>query len=398
MPLDLGRVAAQVNSMVKSLKNGDAEHREHLATALNTLHKPGRDHAELAARIANARTSWLVGKPLEPLDASHDCPAPPADFSIVATDGSHIDIDRHRTARCYLINTGRVSLTYGTAPGATLTSVPRLYADETDMVIHNPAGGHDQVIDANLLSIIRSIEEWRALVESAAALPSRNNALALVDGTLIQWGLESRTYPQFVKDVLLTRGFLPCLDALRALNTERHLAVASYISYPGGTDVVNALRIALCPGDIINDEACAKCTTRECEQVDGLRDRHIFAEVLAPGERSGLFASASSILEQYGEHRVCFFYINAGEEIGRVEVPQWVAENRDLLALAQALIYDQCRRGQGYPVALAEAHEQAVITTTDRENFWQMVESAMTEQHISRPGSAKSRSKRTRWL
>lgn len=396
--LDLSRIAAQVGDMIHSLRNSGAERRERLATALRTLQDPGLDHRELASKISNAKTSWLVGQPLEPPATKYPCPALPADFTIIATDGSNIDIDRHQAVRCYLINTGRVTLTYGSKPGASLTAVPNLYADDEHMVIPNPGTGRDQVIDANLLGIIRSIEEWRALAELASGLPPESSALALIDGTLIQWGLEGKTYPQFVKDTLLVKGFLRCLDDIKKLNDIRRLPMASYISFPGGADVVNALRIALCPGDVINDDACAKCRTKECEQVNGLRDRDIFNDTLAPGERSGLFASSSTILEQYGDHKVCFFYLNAGGETGRVEVPKWVADDRKLLDLTHALIYDQCRRGQGYPVALSEAHEQAVITGADRENFWRLVEAAMSEQHIDRPGSAKSLSKRTRWL
>ena len=75
-----------------------------------------------------------------------------------------------------------------------------------------------------------------------------------------------------------------------------------------------------------------------------------------------------------------------------------MATDESLLSLAHALILDQCRRGQGYPVALSEAHEQAVVTGADRENFWQLVESSMVEEHMPTPGSAKSFSKRTRWV
>ena len=86
------------------------------------------------------------------------------------------------------------------------------------------------------------------------------------------------------------------------------------------------------------------------------------------------------------------------EEIARVEVPQWVASNNELLILTHSLILDQCRRGHGYPVVLSEAHEQAVVTGADRENFWELVESLMVNERLPNPGSAKSFSKRTRWV
>jgi NurA-like 5'-3' nuclease len=133
--------------------------------------------------------------------------------------------------------------------------------------------------------------------------------------------------------------------------------------------------------------------------VAGVQDRELFINLLGQGERSALFISQSSIVQKrYGEHQVYFFYLRVDDEIARVEIPRWVATDESLLNLAHALVLDQCRRGHGYPVALTEAHEKAVVTTTDREQFWQLVESLMVEEKMPTPTSAKSQSKRTRWI
>jgi hypothetical protein len=137
---------------------------------------------------------------------------------------------------------------------------------------------------------------------------------------------------------------------------------------------------------------------KECERMAGLRDRDLFAGLLKPGERSPMFYSRSSIVRSYyGRHKVCFFYLNVDDEIARVEVPRWVVE-MGLTDLTHALVYDQCRRGQGYPVVLSEAHEQAVLTGADRERFWEMVEETMVREGMETKGSSKSDSKRTRWI
>ena len=86
------------------------------------------------------------------------------------------------------------------------------------------------------------------------------------------------------------------------------------------------------------------------------------------------------------------------DEVARVEIPQWTALNEDLLNLTHSLTLDQCHRGHGYPVALSESHEQAVVTGADRENFWQMIEASLVDEHLPCLSSAKSRSKRTRWV
>jgi hypothetical protein len=49
-------------------------------------------------------------------------------------------------------------------------------------------------------------------------------------------------------------------------------------------------------------------------------------------------------------------------------------------------------------VALSEAHEQAVLTGADREQFRLLVEQALADQRMDVVSSEKGRSKRTRWI
>jgi len=131
------------------------------------------------------------------------------------------------------------------------------------------------------------------------------------------------------------------------------------------------LRVALCPQENPDCDHCPATDNRPCDAVAGLADRELFVRLLGEGERSEIFESRSAVVgKYYGAHRVKYFYINVGAEVARIEVPAWVADNDALLGLVHAAAFDQCRRGHGYPVALAEAHEQAVVTGSDRESFW----------------------------
>ncbi len=103
-------------------------------------------------------------------------------------------------------------------------------------------------------------------------------------------------------------------------------------------------------------------------------------------------------MEDYGNHRIFFFYVNNGWEIGRVEVPKWIAHNPDLLSLTHTLILDQCRKGIGYPVAVSEAHEQAVLTGSDRRTFQDILLAQVDNALFSNNKSQKDRSKRLPWL
>jgi len=389
--------------MVARLKADGDERRERLQNALDVLQGKSLDLERLGKKIeaSKGKTTWLVAGLVDGLSPHYQAPPLPPEFSIIATDGSNIDVDRHKSTRCYLINIGSVTLHYGNKPEALLDSSPVLYFGDEDLVIApDGAKGREQPIEGALLGIKRGVDECRGLARLAAELPKESMALALLDGSLILWGLAGKVYPDFVIEALLNKGFLSCLEEIRKLNKDRRLALASYISFPRSTDVVNALRIALCPHEIIDtDRLCKECQSRDCDKVDGVRDRDLFASILAPGERSALFTSQSSIVEKhYGGHWVYFFYIRVDDEIARVEIPQWAARDENLLNLTHALVLDQCRRGQGYPVALSEAHEQAVVTGIDRESFWQLVESLMVDEKMPSPTSAKSFSKRTRWV
>ncbi len=398
MSLDLYRVVAQVGNMVVRLRAGIEERQRRLQHALEAIRHQADNFDSLQRKIASSRTTWLVAGLVDRMDQCHKAPPTPADFTILATDGSHIDVDRHQSTRCYLINIGSVALHYGGSPDANLDSFPHLYSEDEDLFIA-PTGtkGREQPIEGTLLGIKRGVEECCQLAKLASEMPPDSSSVALLDGTLILWGLEA--YPEFVTEALLNRGFLSYVDRMRKANADKRLALASYISFPRSTDVINALRVALCPHDPLDtDRHCQDCETRDCDKVAGVQDRELFLNLLGEGERSALFISQSKIQKHYGGNQVYFFYLRMEDEIARIEIPQWVATDANLLGLVHTLVYDQCRRGQGYPIALSEAHEQAVVTGADRENFWQLVASSLIEEHLPSLSSAKSRSKRTRWV
>jgi GNAT superfamily N-acetyltransferase len=137
-----------------------------------------------------------------------------------------------------------------------------------------------------------------------------------------------------------------------------------------------------------------------CLELIDLPDRLVFEGLpLAEGERSAVFASSwRTSTKDYREHSVHFFYLNVGSEVARVEVPEWVATNPASLDLVQTVIVDQCRRGQGYPRVLIEAHEKAVITAGDRRLFTTLVDQALAAAGVVAAASEKEASKRLRGL
>ena len=402
MSLDLTSTALQIDSMAVELKQRNTDKVRRLQTALDAVGDFDVDAYQ--AKLEESRSTLLWNVPSFTGDPARSYPpAPiPDNFCVVAVDGSHIDIDRHLPARCYLINTGTVYLRYGSQPDAELSSQPRLYAEEDELVIKDDRAPYrQQNIDGSLLGAKRAVEELMALVHALHNTPKDIPTVGLVDGTLVMFGLQQ--YPDFVVRELVDNGFVGALEELRQMAAERPLAIGSYISLPRAGEVANALRLQACPFDVANCESnCGQIPAREraCDKaVGGLMDREIFSDFLDKGHRSSVFISNSPVVSKnYQGHGIHFFYVNAGEEIGRVEVPSWVAENEASLELVHSLIIDQCRRGPGYPVALMEAHEQAVVTGPDRRYFVELVEQALYDQRLPIYSSEKNISKRQKWI
>lgn len=397
MPLEFSNVAAQIENMAAQAGLDGEERRGRLARALKLF--AGADEVALISKIASCNTPWPVAGIAQGFNLKYDAPLCPQEFTVLATDGSHIDVDRHSSLRCYLINIGSVVLQYGANPDACITSEARIYFGE-DLTLIDPASGRVELIEGPLLGVKRAIAECAALADTVSKQPLDRATLAMADGSLVLWGLSPRDYEGFIRGELLDKDYLGAFDSMKRRSEEGPFALCACTSFPRNADLVNALRVYVCGCDPADCERCrAEGRERECDELNGITDIAIFDSVLDTGQRSALFLSGSKYVHKYyGEHQIYFYYLKADEEILRVEVPQWVAERDDLVGLTHALVLDQCRRGLGYPSALMEAHEKAVITAADREAFRLLVEQAMVDKGIDMQSSGKSRSKRTRWV
>ena len=222
-----------------------------------------------------------------------------------------------------------------------------------------------------------------------------NPVLALLDGTLAFWDVQRGNYPGYVVDYLINQRLRPALGRLRAASRpDRPVAVAAYTSRPQTAEVAGAVRVALCgSGDV---ECTRRCSARrsdlmQCDSAAGFDDRELFEALLEPGQRSPLYqsgrlASRFAVGLALGEEWSHFYYLHSGTEIGRVEVPAWVADNSQLLALGHAMLAKQCELGLGYPVVVSEAHEQAVVSSRDRERVSQTGADAHGPERPANPG------------
>jgi hypothetical protein len=405
MALDLTKTAGQLYAAAPHFTGQRAAKLEALARA--ATHAQSADPKAIEQRRLAGRSTWLAAgldaATGPALAAATPVPPLPPNHAVVAVDGSHIDVDRHAPVRCFLINTGYVSLRYGELPNAELRSSPRLFVGDDELSIRDPASNRDTLIEGPVLGMLRAVMEVEALIELVEAVPAELPVLVLLDGSLILWGLAGGAFPDYVRTALLEGRLLPALDRLRALAGERTVAVASQVSLPRSTDVVNALRVSepLCRWGKLNcDGNCGalKRDERNCDAVANVTDAELYEALLEPGERSPTFRTTSSVVEQhYGDHRVRFWYLHLGEEVCRVEMPEWSAVG-PALDLAHAALLSQAIKGHGYPLALQEAHEQAVVNGADREYFAQLLEETLAAEHLPTGTSQKARSKRTRFV
>jgi len=379
MTLRLDQVYGQVAAMGASMTAARDDLMTRLERAVGEWGSAWADLDRVRGKVAAAKTSWLLARPHEPPGHYALPDLSPASWRVLAIDGSQIEVSRHEVAPCFLVNVGEVTLDYGSTPGARLASSPQLYFETADL--YPIYGDEERSADGAIVAAVRDTHEFRRLAElvNEAARP----AVALVDGTLILWRDETNPRglaglgPDDVKRRRLD-AMLELFDAGEAAG----IPVVGYVSSPGGSDVVNTLKVMLCPEHPVDCDRCpftpkglrpTAVTDKPCDPVARVTDGSLFRRVLDAGERSPMFWSSAPVLEAYGRHQVAFTYLNAGEEIARLELPAYVAMSPALTDLAHWAASDQARRGYGYPVALAEAHEQAIVRWADRDAFFRLV-------------------------
>ena len=403
MSLDLGETVLQLEEAARNLRTSRDDREARLRSLLAEAAVVEPEYARSRTRYS-PDTPFLAAQVEDRLLGSVPPGELPADWVVTAVDGSHIDVDRHLPVGCYLVNLGGCSLTYGSQPDARFFNRPRLAWEPDELYVSGNSGpNEEEPVTGSLLGMLRTVQELERLAQSVEECPTGIPTLALVDGSLVLWGLSGQGYRPFVRDYIVGERLLSALDRLQTLAESRPLALAAYVSLPRSAEVVNAARMCLCPHPAsLCRQACGNRRSLQapCDLANGCMDREIFQETLPEGWRSPVYLTNSSVCrEHYSEqHRVCFYYLNVGKEIARVEVPVWAARDESLLALGHTLIFDQCQRGQGYPVAISEAHEQAVVDGRDRQVFKDMV--AQTLERLGQPSytSEKERSKRTPWL
>lgn len=366
--------------MGTELEEQRPERLDRLRRARETFHDLSEAWERLAEQARRADRS--AAAPLEPLNTRTERQKAPPSYEVLATDGSTIEPDRHGPAMCALVNIGRVRIRYGESPFAELDAQPTLYHRPDDLYVEQ--SGRRLLLRQRLLDARRSLAEMQALSDMCATPDTPElPRVAMADGLLTIWREDWAT----PEGTAVVKRFS---DALRRI-ADLQLPVAAYISSPNSHWVADLIR-----GDARCGDKCRlECATVGC-LFKGPIDVDLYNHLL-PGERSGLFEVVGKDQIDYDEQvRSHFFYLNVGREIVRIEVPAWVAHDGDALQLVHNVVCDQVDRGQGYPSALARAHEQAVLSGRDRIAFQQLVVESLARAGLAAEVSEKQASKNRR--
>lgn len=375
----------------------------------DALHDTGDSTVEAASLLADARenygpfqqklldseslTFWPLAMPIEPFNEIIAIPPAKAPHTVVAVDGSQIMPSQHEVHNCYLINIGQTVISYGQEFPVIMDSAPLLFHSVED--IYPVIDRRRLHVDESYVTFERTLRELAQLRDLALQAQERDlPVVAFVDGSLAIWALDkmSDTYQKYYLDRLVA-----ILDSFE----HARIPLLGYISHSRSSDVVNALRVWCCPFAVSNCESmCGHLQEDEfpCSSIWPSLDRNVMQTALNKCERGPVMAAGiTKGLPLPDQHRRTFAYVNVGKEVARIEFPRWLAEDVQLMDSAISVAIAQAEKGGGYPVCIAESHNMAVVRSTDRSKFFELlakhlIEAGVPRVRISPKESGKRRS------
>ncbi len=326
---------------------------EGYAARLDEL-REGVDRA--ASRVPNLRCAV-------PQDESLDFVGPKPDLpqrvTVLAADGSQINPSRHARVAFCVINVGVVKMVCGSG------KVPEIYTQSHLLdydSLFQPSGW---MISEGMVALKRDLREREALAEFAGAfeLP----AISMTDGPL-ELFQEPQESVEFARTL---DHYLEVLGSLRDLG----LMTIGYVDKPGSDLIGRLLELVQLSDDDLREY------NHGGRRFSGVSDVSLVQDLLkAPGDRSAIFMIYSRNALRFGKDLMPhFFYLNVGKpgkpHLARVEIPGWVAWDREKVGLLQAVLTEQAAilGTRPYPYILHRAHEVAVVTMPEHQHVEEMI-------------------------
>jgi len=375
MSIDFQSIRQQVQQLGETAVQREQELGERKELALALLESNSEDLDGLKQRVQdvvrNHDPSLRCAMPVdEVLTTAAPLPALPDKMTVLAADGSQISPDRHAEVNYAVVNVGAIQMRRGSseAPETSITS--QLMYDEQ---LYSATG----TISEASLALMRDREE--RLILGNLAEKAQPPVVAFTDGPMELWGGKGGGSEERADFQASLKLYLEALVRLEKLN----VITGGYVDKPAANLVVRTLEVAMTPQAELAD-------IKKLQPLRGVTDLSIFKELLAVDERSAVFAIQSQSAKSYQDGlKLHFFYLNVGRAersyVARVEIPAWVAEDKENLDNLHAVLIEQCRvmGARPYPYLLHRAHETAVVKLPEKEQV-----TAMITQELRRRGLA----------
>jgi hypothetical protein len=372
MPIDYQQIYTRIKEIgagARERKKTLDERRVHARDLLNAYNSELdflRSKVDSAKQAdSNIRCALPIN---EDIASHHPIPGSAIQATLIAADGSQINPDRHAAIQYSVVNVGAIimRLNSGEAP-EIFTDSELLYGDD---LLPNGFPLSD-----GMVALKRDVAERTKLDELSKGI--KGPVVTFTDGPIELWGAkgeDANSYAEFVQK------YLGVLSRLQS----RDVITAGYVDKPSADLVVRLLEIASADNEQIQK-------MREFHPLRGVSDRWLFGEhknpLLPPGHRSAVFGIQSTSEKKYtGTLSLHFFYLNVGTEghpwSVRVEIPKWVADDKEKLDLLHGVLVEQCRMmgSKPYPYLLHRAHETAVVKMEEKQQIEQMLAMELRNQ------------------
>ena len=388
MPIDY----QQIYQKIQEIGKGARERKKTLEKRRDDARKLLNDYASeldlLRSRVDSAKEvdqNIRCALPLdEPLASSYPKPDTVIQATLIAADGSQIVPNRHDALQYYVINVGAIAMQVGSG------NTPEIF---TDTELHMLDEFEDTFFSDSQVALQRDVAERKKLLEIAQNY--KGTIIALAEGQLELWGAvdndNSRDFEKSLQDYL---------KALKEMEKQK-IITSGYVDKPGANWVMRLLEIATIPKDELPN-------LKKYHPLLGVTDLWLFSQILGRHERSAVFALQAKSAEKYKDSlSIHFFYLNVGDgkkpKIARVDVPLWVANNKEALDNLHCALVEQAKimGNEPMPYLLHRAHEIAVVTHREKEEIDQMLALAIRNNggevgEISGKQSAKNLPGRTK--
>lgn len=401
MSLEFNKVVQQVYKMGAMLEHLDFD----LTAMIDIARKRFADSDDLD--LVNERIEWVRSSDIsgyrgaapvdlpdaEPINAVIPEPELPQQAIVIAADGSQVYPDELAPVHYYLINLGLFVYHHGQDITPEQFTIPdlRFHKDH----VHDRYG---QLIRNGVVDDRRTVAEMRKLADEAwdrrqADLP----LITLYDNRLM--------YLPGSGDARESRDLMSEYIGGMVHLHDSGATLAGYIDNPFRSRRVIQL-LHLLTFENREELKSRQSSLSTGGDMDGLRDVHLYAKVLGKGDRSAIMVQSSPQNKEFRDrgvnYEIAFFYLKvyneSTEKIVRVDIPMWVARDKDRVNALHALIIYQCKlQGRNpYPYALTRADELAWVGGKDKNKLEELIHAQVRrvrEELIGSTLPAKARGK-----